>query len=256
MNSFDFVSTEHIIAEVTSMVDDTEFKKGFSRGWYVSRINDALRELSFDTKWLKISKTYDVPQNCQIKMPKGVFNLREIYVYNGETCTPSNSQVLHWKRTFDNKDTDGNGYLARIKDDGSNSNDVFLPNQSLNGHTNNFHGTKYYYNIENDLLMISASCRAFTKLRVKFNSNGGDIGDIPVIPQFFERAVVDYVEEKFWNAMKGRDPRKFRILWADAYDKLHDFSRGSWAKAKKRVTSMDGAERESINDYISSMYHK
>ena len=48
-------------------------------------------------------------------MPKGIFNIREIYLYNDECCSPTVSQVVHWKRQFNNKGG-GDGYTAKIKD--------------------------------------------------------------------------------------------------------------------------------------------
>ncbi len=44
MTANDFVSIDHILSDVTSTVNDMEFKKGFSKGWYVSRIQDAMQE--------------------------------------------------------------------------------------------------------------------------------------------------------------------------------------------------------------------
>jgi hypothetical protein len=85
---------------------------------------------------------------------------------------------------------------------------------------------------------------------------GVENGELPVIPRFFERAVVDYVEEKFYNAMKARDVRMYRPLWQDAFTKLNDIVNGSWNKAKKRIKAMDSKEKASMEEYISSMYHK
>jgi hypothetical protein len=85
---------------------------------------------------------------------------------------------------------------------------------------------------------------------------GTAIGDEPLIPRFFERVINDYIEERFYNAMKGRDSRRFRPLWSDAYNRLYDRRDGSWRKAEMRISSMDSAERESLEEYISSMYHK
>jgi len=86
MTANDFVSIEHLLAEVTATVDDVEFRKGFKKGWYTSRIQDALQELSFDTFWQKVTHDWEVPQNCRIPMPENVFNIREIYLYSGELC--------------------------------------------------------------------------------------------------------------------------------------------------------------------------
>jgi hypothetical protein len=56
--------------------------------------------------------------------------------------------------------------------------------------------------------------------------------------------------------MKARDPRMYRPLWSDAYSKLNDLVNGSWNKARKRIKSMDSKQKDSMNEYISSMYHK
>jgi hypothetical protein len=255
MNANDFTSVEKIIAEVTQSVNDKEFKKGFKKGWFVSRIHDALQELAFDTYYLKVQHDFEIPQNLQLKMPEDVFNIREIYIYEGELCNPINTQVVYHKRLFNNT-YEGDGYTARVKDDGSNSGDAFQPNQRIFAwNRQGFYGPKYYYNVQNGLIMFSQECRAFPYVRIIFNGMGGPEGDTPVIPRFFQRAIVDYVEERYYNAMKGREPRTYRTLWADAQARLDSYT-GYWAKARKRVSSMDSAEKESMEEYISSMYHK
>jgi hypothetical protein len=256
MNANDFVSVDHLLAEITATVNDTDFKKGFSKGWYTSRIQDAIQELSFDTYWLKVQHDYKVPANCQIDMPENVFNIREIYLYSGEICDPVTSQVVYWKRLFNNTNK-GNGYTSKVKDDGSNSGDIFQPNQRLDSYNlSGYRGTKYYYNTMNGLIMLSKSCSSFPYVRIVFNGMGVPNGDLPIVPRFFERAVVDYVEERFYNAMKSRDIRTYRPLWNDAFARLNDLRGGSWTKAKKRIKSMDSKEKESMEEYISSMYHK
>ncbi len=151
----------------------------------------------------------------------------------------------------------GDGYTAKVKDDGSNGSDPFLPNQRIDVYNRQgFYGPKFYWNEQNGIIMFSKECATFPYVRIIFNGVGGPIGDVPVIPSFFERAIVDYVEEKFYNAMKARNPRTFRVLWQDAYNKLHDMRTGSWNKARKRVKSMNSAQKESMEEYISNMYHK
>ena len=85
---------------------------------------------------------------------------------------------------------------------------------------------------------------------------GVENGNMPIIPRFFERAVVDYVKVKFYEAMKARDPRMYRPLWSDAKQDLENLTTGSWNKARKRIKSMDSREKASMEEYISSMYHK
>jgi hypothetical protein len=255
MNANDFVNVEKIIAEVTQTVDDKEFKKGFPRGWYVSRIKDALQELAFDTFYSEVTLDFKMPDTLQLQMPKDTFNIRELYLYNGDMCNPTSTQNVWYKRLFNNKFA-GDGYSAKVKDDGSNPNDPFVPNQvQTSWNKDGLFGPKYYYNVQNGLIMFSRECRAYPYVRIIVNTMGGIDGDTPVIPRFFQRAIVDYVEERFYNAMKGRQPRKYRTSWADAQNRLDSYT-GAWAKAKKRVSSMDSLEKEALEEYLSSMYHK
>jgi len=255
MNANDFISADKIIAEVTMSVNDREFKKGFPKGWFVSRIHDALQELAFDTFYSKVTMHFELPDNFQIKMPKDTFNIREIYMYQGTFCNPVQTQNVYFKRLFNNK-FEGDGYSAKVKDDGSNSGDLFQPNQRILGNNHRgFSGQKYYYGVQNGLMMFSKDCGAFPYVRVVFNTMGGVDGDDPIIPRFFQRAIVDWVEERYYNAMKGRDPRAYRGLWIDADARLEKYT-GNWKKAIKIVSSMDTAEKESMEEYISSMYHK
>jgi hypothetical protein len=256
MNANDFVSADKIIAEVSQMVDDKEFKKGFSKGWFMSQIHNAIQELAFDTYYFKAQHDFELPEQLQIKMPQDVFNIREIYLYNGDFCNPQHTQVVYHKRLFNNN-YQGDGYTAKVKDDGSNSSDPFQPNQRLfSWNHQGFYGLKYYYNVMNGLMMFSKDCGAFPYVRVIFNGMGGLDGSLPIIPRFFHRAIVDWVEERYYNAMKSQDIRKYRPLWTDAYTRLHDPRKGSWRQARVRVSSMDSAEKESMEEYISSMYHK
>ena len=256
MNANDFVDVDHLLAEITATVNDTDYKKGFPKGWYISRIQDALQELSIDTFWLTAIFDYEIPENFQIPIPENTSNLREIYAYQGSLCNPVKTQVVYWKRLFDNR-YDGQGYTARVKDDGSNGADIFQPNQrTYTRNLQGYYGPKYYYNIEEGLLMLSKDCQAFPYIRLKFNMMGSSIGDKPVVPRFFERAVVDYVKTKFYDAMKSRDPRMYRPLWVDAKGDLEDLTHGSWNKAKKRIKTMDTSAKSSMEEYISSMYHK
>jgi hypothetical protein len=104
--------------------------------------------------------------------------------------------------------------------------------------------------------MLAKDLKAFPYIRLKFNMMGTAIGDKPVVPRFFERAVVDYVKTKFYDAMKSRDPRLYRPLWMDAKEDLENLTSGSWNKAKKRIKAMDSAAKESMEEFISSMFHK
>lgn len=258
MNSNDFISVSHILSEVTSIVNDNEYKNGFSKGWYVSRIQDALQELSFDTFFDTRTLDFDFPrETLAFQLPSNLFNVKELYLFNGTCCSTPSSQRVYWKRQYNNKGN-GNGYTAKVKDGGGQADiDPYIPSShNFVNHDFGWYGVKYYANIDNGMIMFSSDCRAFTRFRIIANGMGGDIGDMPIIPRFFERAINDYVKLMYYEGMKARDPRKYRVLWSDTYQQCYDRENGSWPKARKRISSMDSWEKEALEEYISAMYHK
>jgi len=253
MNINDFVSVDHLLADILSTVDDEKLRRGLTKGWYVSRIQKALQELAFDTFFAEV--TLDLTLNrdtLSMEMPEGIFNIREIYLYNDECCSPSVSQVVHWKRQFNNKGG-GDGYTAKIKDSGgSGYSDPFIPSSSNYNNESLYSGTKFYANVVNGTMMFSTDCRSYSKVRIIANGIGGEVGGLPLVPRFFEEAVSDFVYVRFYKAMKAREPRKYRGLWADSKEDLTV----SMRKARIRVSDMDSYEKESLEEYLSSMYHK
>jgi len=258
MNSNDFISANHIIASVAKTVDDEKFRKGFSKGWYISQIQDALQELAFDTFYQEVTIDKDIPSNLRLEIPKNVFNIREVYVYDGDgCCSPTNSQIVHWKNLFNNKGKEG--YTARVRDNnsGSTSNQSpFVADLNEIDTSSYYGGARYYANMQNGTLMLSSGCKSFSKIRLVCNGMGAEVGEIPIIPRFFEQAIKDWVKEKWYEAMMGRDPRTYKLLYQDARDVRTNLRTGSWKNARIRVSSMDSWVKEDINEYISSIYHK
>jgi hypothetical protein len=248
----DYVSMHHILSEASKTVNDEDFRNGFSQGWFISRIQDALQELAFDTYFQIITADYDFPkERLAMEMPKNCFNIREIYLYNGGCCSPETSAVVYWKRLYNNNGK-GAGYTARVKRSGEgNSTDPYQPTWYNEGYWAT-RGRLYFANIQNGLIMFGSESASFSKVRLVYNGMGGEIGDEPIIPRFFERAINDYVEEKYYNAMKSRDSRNYRALWSDAYMKLEK----SWRKAENRIKMMSTFEKASMDEYISGIYHK
>lgn len=278
MQSNDFVSIDHLLAEATANVNDRNYRKGFSKGWYISRIQDALQELAFDTYYQKLTRDFNFPsENFALELPKNAFNVREIYLFNCgceantdstsgstseecdttcECCQPSSSVIVHWKRLYNNRGM-GRNYTAKIREDGNTSNSVdpFFPSGNFDNNRVTS-GTNYYANVVNGLIMLSPDSVSFNKVRIIYNGMGGEIGDEPIVPRFFERTIIDYVEERFYNAKKAEQPRKWRANWSDAFSRLTNPRDGSWRTAQMRISSMDTFQKESMEEYISEMTHK
>ena len=87
-----FVSVNEILADVIKVVKDDSFKLN-SKGWYTSQIQQSLEELSFDTFFDEQHQAFDMPENLRLELPKGSFNLRQIFVFNGSECTPATLSI-------------------------------------------------------------------------------------------------------------------------------------------------------------------
>lgn len=244
-SSNDYLSVNHVLAEVSMACGDKDFRNGFSKGWYVSRIQDALQEIAIDTFYQKITDDFDIPSNLNLEMPDNSFNIRLMIAYTGACCVPSTSAVIHWKRNYNNKGK-VDGALTRHEGTGrANTSDPILP--STRGIDN-----LYYAAVQEGVISFSPAVAQFDKVRITYNGMGIQVGDTPVIPRFFERAVNSYVRTQFWLAKLSLEPRK----WIGLYDRaVIEYSK-EMEKAKLRMLSMNSWERESLNEYISNALHK
>lgn len=241
----DFVSTNEILSDVLLIVGDEKLDKGITKGWYISQIQQALEELSFDTFFDKKTLDLDVNDTLSIRLPDNCFNIREIYLHNG-VCGGKDTVIVHHKRLFNNK-PNGKGYSALRKDDTTNSTDPFYSSNTYEDRvTLNDSSNIHYYSVQNGIVMLSNNCSNYTKIRIVCNGMGGGIGDEPVIPRFFRQAVKDYVVYKTWEVKKSAD-RLASVNWRDSNAILQD----SWRKARIRVTSMDSKQKESLRTYWS-----
>lgn len=251
MNIGDYISINQILSDVLMLTDDEELKKGMTLGYYKSQIQQALEELAFDTFFDE--QTDDVKLDSEfstrltLEMPKNAFNIREMYMFNGNCCTPSSSVIVHWKRLFNNK-PGGTQYTAKRVDGGREQRDPFFPvdTTDISFPSTNLH----YANIQNGLIMFSSNCSDYTHVRLIYNGTGGAIGDALVIPRFLRQAIIDFATEKALSVLKAKDPRKYRTLWIDTSNKLNDQVNGSWVKAERRVKSLDTFQRDTIREWI------
>ncbi len=246
----DFVSVDEILADVLLEVNDEDLRSGFKKGWYISKIQQAIEELAFDSFYQVITRDIDFDKKkLSFEMPKNAFNLREMYLFNGDCCGPNSSVLVHWKRLFNNRG-DGIEHTAKIKESGQSGFDPFFGNRFHGNRTS--HTNAHYFNVYNGLVMLSANAAGFAKVRIVFNGIGGQIGDEPVIPRFFRQAVIDFVVEAFWRFMKSRE-KSARLLWMDVERKLNDPRTGTWRTAKMRITSMDNLKKQSLQEYLGHM---
>ena len=268
------VSPDEILSDVLQYVGDEEFKDN-SRGYYVSQIQQALQELAFDTFFDKRTDTFKVPENLVLDMPEGMFNIRQIYLYNGVECNISNSVNVYWKRNYYTK---GNGFLARDK--GVNPDDPFYQSRGFTRHSGHDHlgahshnnsydnslrrqsnatsiSNSYYYNIQAGKIMFSSSVRSFQNIAIEYNGVGANIGEVPFIPMLFREAIKAWVIDAALRVKMARsvgaDFNKWQTLYSINNAELKRPFTGLWAEAEVRAKMIDSKQREDLKEYLSRL---
>jgi len=258
-----FVTTNEILSDVVKLLKDEDFRLS-SQGYYTSLIQQALQELGFDTFFDERNDTFDIPQNGILDMPKGAFNLRQMYVFNGDRCNIGTAKNVYFKRNFIKGNS--SGFVARNK--GDNAGDPFYQDgaqRSRGKHdVNIYNATRndinelYFYGIQNGMIMLSDSAKRFDKVMMVFNGTGGEIGEAPIIPTFLRQAVKDWVsnmglEIKLTDLTGDPSFNAWAAIKSMVDTRLNKEFTGSWAKAESRVKSLDTKEREDYKEYFSKM---
>jgi len=245
MDSASFVSLDLMLSEVAKRSGDPSFRHE-SEGYYKSLIREALNELSFDTYFYKEEKVYDLSDGClKLELPAGAFNVREIYGFSGDSCTPSNSTNIYYKRNFSN---------GLSKDTWGNRNDPFHKNRGSQMPP----GWLYYCGIVNGVIHLSSNCANFEKIAVRFNGVLGDVDGAPIIPMFFRQAVIDYVivEALSIRIANTTDFQKVNI-WQSILNRhearMNKPYTGSWDNARHRSKTMNKKAREDYKEYFARL---
>lgn len=260
--SSEFVTPNAILADILKVTKDENFRV-LTEGHYTSLMQQALEELSFDTFFDQRYEDFTVPENLNLEMPKGAFNVRNIYLYNGTECSISSAVNVYYKRNYW---TGGNGYLA--KDRFRNINDPFhvqrgitrryAPERNISpGQGADRPENVHYYNIVAGVIHLSENCRRFQNIRIEFNGVGCEIGDAPVIPKFFRQYVKHFVLDYAFNVLMAeaepKDLGRWQILAAKNDRDMNRPYEGSKDKAEYRVKRMDKKAREDMKEYFSRM---
>lgn len=235
------ITVNQILSDVVLEINDEDYRL-FTPGYYTSLIQQALEELSMDSFMLKLWKDFEFPAHTySLELPKGAFNVIEVFLFNGDCNDVNSMQRVVYKRGYSTRG-DGHGNISR---NNTNADDYFITAYSDSEET-------YFCTLQNGSLVFGSACAVFEKVRVYYNGVLTNIGDVPLVPLPFRQAVKDWVVEKCYRILKGRDPR-YRVLWSDIYNTLYkDFS-GTWDIACKRASSLDTKVIEDYKEYFSKM---
>ena len=268
-----FVSIDELLSDILPLVDDERLELN-TKGYYTSMIQQALEALAFETFFDERRETAPFPtETLTMMMPKGAFNLRNVYIFNGTECNIGNSRKVWWKRNYFTK---GKGYIANNK--GERTRDPFISGESildrygeptlnqnqidryedksLIRYRNNLDRT-YFYEVQNGMVLFSKQCAVFQSVMLEFNGTGCDIGDVPIVPMFLRAAVKDYVCEFTLRIRMAKDQtNKWGGLWKIYEQRLNMDERygigtGSWGKAQQFVKNMNTSQRAELKEYLS-----
>ena len=77
------ITPDEILADVLTETEDYDFRE-FTKGWYISQIQQCLEELSFDTLMLTLYDDFEFPSATMAKaLPANSFNVKDIVLVVG-----------------------------------------------------------------------------------------------------------------------------------------------------------------------------
>lgn len=233
------LSVNNILANVTEEVNEFDFRN-MSKGWFTERIQSALAELSFDSMFVVLVDDFAIdPDTLKVSLPAGAFNLREVYVYNGTIGAPSSPPIkVWWKRNVHR--ILGNEYSAKIRPSVSNVYGQYVSSDMEN---------QLYCNCTNGVIDFSVSAGSYGFARLIYNGTYIPFTEVPFIPPIFKSYIERYLVENYFRVMKGRDYRKYGVMWKDALALLNR----EYHEAVIRASRLDKKFADDIRQYVNSM---
>lgn len=247
----DMITVEEILADVLPAVNDEEIKN-FTKGWYTRQVKTGLDNLNYTAPFLETFIDVDITSNLIIPVPSGVWDLRDLFIWNGstgcDTCVITEAIRLFHKRNYHTLGYDYS-YTSRHM---SHSSDYLLPAPYSED------STTYFYNTHLGNIVLSDACISYEKLRIVYNGVPKSLNTVKFIPPFCREALSAFVVEKAFSALKAKDPAKYRGLWADAKQDLYEM-RGTepskWDRAQAMLKSIDRKAFNDLSEYLGELYY-
>lgn len=262
----ELISTGDILSEVLLYSQETRYEN-VTKGFIVSQMNKCLKALSYDTLFNETHVYFDLPANRVIDIPVGVFNIKQVYLFNGDKCEiGKNTANVYWKRNYFSPT--GKGSVSKNKgNNGNYGQDPFYstyqpyhPYDRVGGSTNTpgtkISNTTYYYGESNGTMMFSENCSTYSKVMIKFNGIWQFDDEKPSIPSALQEVLVDWCTEAVLRVKSAMNPNQYRALHKDAEFRLGykpETYVGSWYKAKTRLVTMGSKKKEDLGEYLSKL---
>jgi len=239
------ITANEILADVITETEDYDYRL-FSKGWYLSQMQQCLEELSFDT-FIKTVYTDDAFPSASLaySLPENTFNVKNIFVYNGALGVPTDSQRVLWKRGGYTTGPDSS-FFAENK--AGQDEDPYIAHLSQTSEDD-----ALWASIDNGVIYFSNAAATYSYIHLRTNGTLTAIGDAPLIPQFFRQAVKLWVVLEFYRRMRKRNPRMYGSLFNATHDELYAPFRGKWDEALARSRTLDTKARNDLKEYLSKM---
>lgn len=237
------VSIDTLLAQILVDTNDENLSNGFTRGWYISRMQEGLEEFSIDT--LFSTQTYEIIDwyngVLEVNYPDGCISIKQIHLFNGDCCTVENSEEVVWKKIY-NTSGKTSGNTARIKENGNNQNPIYQDFSKFS--------SLYYATLHDNVISFSPDCVTYDNIQIIYAGVKTSYGNSPIIPVFLRRFIRDYVIERFYYAVMARD-KGLMHMWEIADIKLNGRGRrkGSLKEVKNHIASMQPFERDHYLTY-------
>ena len=270
----DFLTPKQILADVLRYTDEEGYKN-VTEGHCISLLQRCMEELSYRTYFNEKHSIIDITDKSYFSIPKGMFNLKQMYVFNGEECRIGENTATVWhKNNFFSK---GSGYFARDKGN-LNAGDPFYSRERTSGldyydrsSTSGVRGPDgksshtslnrlLFYNISEGIVMLSDACRNYSKVFMQYSGVSTAIGDTPYIPNRFRQAVIDWMCHEIWTIKSAKSQSAQAVNHAMAM--RNDFQaklngrrpgEGSWYEATRRAKVLDNKHREDLKVYLTRL---
>lgn len=253
MHSNDKIPFEIIVRNASQDVNDKEFKNGLTRGWYLTKIRQALDELAYITNF-DDQQPLDtaMPTSLMYKIPSGVWDIKEVYATDFDSTTGQVTTFARiiYKEHLNNQPYGGQGYTANRSDSLDYLNEPF-GYWSVTPYYDTITGVQpLIFELNDGYMMLSSACSNYSGLRIIYAGTAGAIDQVPLIPRYFQKAIEDYVKYAYYQAMIPRNPRQgFEALAQEARLNLHDTKTGSWIEAKVRAVKATSKQRADWKEY-------
>lgn len=261
-SSKDLISADEILSEVLPFTGEKRLES-VTKGFIYMQMNNCLEELSYDTFFQDDTRPFDIPPNRMIDIPPLVFNIRQMWLYSGDSCNFSDAtNVYHKRNYFHNGGSEGfqkNSFRDNHNDpfyghDGTTSDRRSVPQDVYRDGTDIAGSNLFYYGYNNGRIFFSPSCAAFSSVMIKFNGIWQLDTGTPCVPRFLRRVLVDYCTVAVYKAKVHENPALYRTFLLDAESRLdRDGMRGSWYNAEVRVSRLGSKHREDLYEYLSRL---